>query len=55
MANKVMIEIVVEDEYADPEDRTGITNEAYDMLTDSFGQHSLGWLGEVQDVRKVAE
>lgn len=44
-----------DDEYADPEHPMGITTEAFDRLTggEDGASPPLGWLGEVQDVRKL--
>jgi hypothetical protein len=55
---KILIEVDVPDEdgNVDPNHEMGITSEAYDRLT-SYTEHGPGaleWLGEVQDVRKVA-
>jgi hypothetical protein len=48
---KVIITVEVEEEHADPHHPTGITNEAYDRLTDPM-ESPLGWLGEIQDVER---
>lgn len=51
---KVKITVDVEDEHADPDDRTGLTAEAYDRLTDPM-HLPLGWLGEINEVEAVTE
>ena len=52
-----LIQITVEvDEgspYFDPSHKMGITDDAFDLLTDPFQGKDLSWLGEVQDVEKV--
>lgn len=52
---RIAIYLEVEDDskYADPEHEMGITSEAFDRLTEYPAP--LGWLGEVQDVKKEAE
>jgi hypothetical protein len=52
----IVIELEVDDgdPSADPSHSTGLTNAAYERLTghtEEYGPGSLGWLGEVQDVR----
>ena len=49
---KINITVEVEDEHSDPDDTTGITNEAYERLTEPM-QGPLDWLGEITDVRRV--
>lgn len=44
----IYVEVEEEDEYADPNHKMGITNEAFDLLGGA-----LSWLGEVQDVKKL--
>jgi hypothetical protein len=49
---KVIIEVEVEEEHADEGDSTGLTNDAYERLTEPM-EGPLGWLGEVTDVRRA--
>lgn len=49
---KVAIIVELEPENSDPNDATGLTNEAYERLTDPMDR-PLGWLGEIDDVSKV--
>lgn len=52
---KILIEVEMDegDEFADPSDATGVTNEAYERLTGISEEPPLGWLGEVTDVRRA--
>jgi hypothetical protein len=49
----VTITVDVEDEHADPDHPLGLTNEAYERLTDPMSS-PLGWLGEITDVGREA-
>jgi hypothetical protein len=53
---KIAIYVNIEDgdPNADPNDPTGVTNDAFEKLTGVTGEPPLGWLGEVEDIQKVS-
>lgn len=47
----IHVEVDEGDPSADPDDKTGITNEAYERLTEMPGP--LSWLGEIVHVQRT--
>lgn len=54
----ITVDLDPDDPDADPDDSTGLTNDAYERLTgytEEHGAGSLSWLGEIQNVEKKTE
>jgi hypothetical protein len=53
---KLIITLFVDDdnENIDPNDATGLTNEAYERLMGISGSPELSWLGEIEDTHYEA-
>lgn len=57
MKVQITVEVDEGDPSADPEHEMGITEDAHQRLTGYTTEHGAGalqWLGEVEDVKKVA-